>query len=576
MHPRIHPQKRRQAAACLGALALLCLYALCYAPYGMDSTDFGFFYGYPWRLLQGQAPYRDFYFITPPAALYWHAFWLSVTPDGIAVLAGKLGFLAELAAAAWMGTCYLARVFDCERMELPLPLLASLGFVWSVHCFPPMPWHTVDGVLFGSAALLAGISGWPVLAGICAGACMLTKQSYLLVPFAVALMVFCCRARKRESLFCLLGAMLALSAHYAVLRYLGAWEAFRVQTTGQLDIHEALKAGILIYITQNWLLPALAVAPYAIWRAPLLFSRFFPARAASSFFQRLQERPVPHILQPVPLYFLILAGVYIRTVLEVKGWIGFGDSWPTLLMVVGGLCVLFPAAFFRERLKTNAQGLSPPSPVRAAVALGAALTLSWSAGISGGYKIPAFGALPLVFCAILAHVRLGGRAHAAAWLMLVCGLVMFRVGYEYPYVFPVRPMPRASLVHDAGQVYPKARGVYVDEEMFAKLRELRTLRERYGANYKTLPAFPLAYFLNDDVPAYPAEWVMDWWIGGRVEENYQALVDHDIVVFMERDQMDVESPDAYASRRYSVPIRVSREWRRVDETERFIVLKRPE
>jgi hypothetical protein len=40
--------------------------------------------------------------------------------------------------------------------------------------------------------------------------------------------------------------------------------------------------------------------------------------------------------------------------------------------------------------------------------------------------------------------------------------------------------------------------------------------------------------------------------------------------------MDVESPDAYASRRYSVPIRVSREWRRVDETERFIVLKRPE
>jgi hypothetical protein len=86
----------------------------------------------------------------------------------------------------------------------------------------------------------------------------------------------------------------------------------------------------------------------------------------------------------------------------------------------------------------------------------------------------------------------------------------------------------------------------------------------------------LAYFLNDDVPAYPAEWVMDWWIGGRVEESYRMLADHDIVVFMERDQMDVESPDAYASRRYSVPFRVSREWRRVDETEHFIVLKRPE
>ena len=570
------PPKKRRFVACLGVTALLCMYAVCYAPYGMDTTDFGFFYGYPWRLLQGQVPYRDFYFITPPAALYWHAFWLAVTPDGIAVLAGKLGFLAELAAAAWMGARYLAHVFDCERMEFPLPLLVALGFVWSVHSFPPMPWHTVDGVFFGSASLLAGISGWPVLAGICAGACMLTKQSYLLVPFAVAVMILFCRARKRESLFCLLGTLLVLSVHYVVLRYLGAWEAFRVQTTGQLDVNEALKAGIVIYLDQNWLLPGLACVPCALWRVPLLFFRFFPARSASSFFRRLQEKPVPVFLQPVPLYFVILAGLYIKMVLENKGWIGFGDSWPTLLMVVGGLCVLFPATFLREHVKAGAQGLRPLAPLRAAVALGAALTLSWSVGISGGYKIPAFCALPLVFCAILAHVRLGGRARIAAWTILVCGLVMFRVGYEYPYVFPVRPMPRAGLVHDAGQAYPKASGVYVDEEMFAKLRELRTLRERYGSKYKTLPGFPLAYFLNDDVPAYPAEWVMDWWIGGRVDANYQLLADHDIVVFMERDQMEVEGPDAYASRRYSVPIRVSREWRRVDETEHFIVLKRPE
>jgi hypothetical protein len=543
----------------------------------MDTTDFGFFYGYPWRLLQGQTPYRDFYFITPPAALYWHAFWLAITPDEIAVLAGKLGMLAELAAAAWMGTLYLARIFDGKRMGLPLSLLVALGFVWGVHSFPPMPWHTVDGVFFGSASLYAGISGWPVLAGICAGACMLTKQSYLLVPVATAIMVFCCRARKRETLRCLLGTTLVLAVHYAVLRHNGAWEAFRAQTTGQLDINEALKAGIFIYITQNWLLPGLALAPYAVWRVPALLSRFFPAQAVFPVCRRLQETPFPAFLQPIPLYFAILACIYIKTVLEEKTWIGFGDSWPTLLMIVGGLCVLFPSIFLPKYLNTGIQeGMRPPAPVRAAAALAAALTLSWSVGISGGYKIPAFFALPLIFCGILAHLRLGGQARTVAWVMLVCGLVMFRIGYEYPYVFPVRPMPRASLVHDAGQVYPKARGVYVDAEMLAKLRELRMLRERYGENYKTLPGFPLAYFLNNDVPAYPAEWVMDWWIAGRVEENYALLKKRNIVVFMERDQMHVESPDAYDSRRYSVPIRVSREWRKVDETEHFIVFTRPE
>ena len=572
----MHAQKKRRTVYVWGMLALFFMYAVCYAPYGMDTTDFGFFYGYPWRLVQGQVPYRDFYYITPPASLYWHAFWISITPDRIALLAGKLGFLAELAAAAWMGTLYLMRVFDCERMELPLPLLAALGFVWSVHSFPPMPWHTVDGIFFGSAALLAGISGWPVLAGVCAGVCMLTKQSYMLVPVAVVIMVFCCRALRHEALLCLAGTALVVFIHYIVLRYFGAWEAFRVQTTGQLDLNEALKAGIIIYIAQNWLLPALAFAPYALWRIPALCSRFFPACPVPSFFQRLQKTPFPVFLQPIPLYFVLLAGIYLKMVLEEKAWIGFGDSWPTFLMVVGGVGVLFPSIFLRENLKTGIPGLRLSPASCASVALGAALTLAWSAGISGGYKIPAFGALPLIFCALLAHRLLGGRTHIAAWTMLVCGLIMFRAGYEYPYVFPVRSMPRASLVHDAGQVYSKASGVYVDEEMLAKLRELRILRERYGANYKTLPAFPLAFFLNDDVPVYSAEWVMDWSLNGRVEENYQLLAERDIVVFMERDQMHVESPDAYVSRRYSVPIRVRKEWREVDETEHFIVFKRPE
>jgi len=576
MNTGLLSKHKQRILSCVGVAALFLAYSVYYAPYGMDTTDFGFFYGYPWRLLQGQVPYRDFYFITPPAALYWHTFWLAVTPDNITVLAGKLGFLAELAAAALMGTLYLARIFDCKHMELPLPLLASLGFVWGVHSFPPMPWHTVDGVFFGSAALLAGISGWPVLAGICAGACMLTKQSYLLIPFAVPIMVFCCRARKREALFCLLGTMLVLSMHYSVLRHFDAWEAFRVQTTGQLDVNEALKAGVFIYLAQNWLLPCLACAPYVLWRVPVVFSRFFPASPVPRIFRWLKKTPVPVLLQPIPLYCVMLAAMYIKMVLQEKGWIGFGDSWPTLWMVVGGLCVLFPSVFLHERLKAEVPGLRLPATARASVALGTALLLSWSVGISGGYKIPAFFATPLIFCAILAHVRLGGRARIAAWIMLVCGLVMFRTGYEYPYVFPVRPMPRASLVHDAGQVYPKASGVYVDEEMLAKLRELRTLRERYGAKYKTLPGFPLAYFLNNDVPVYPAEWVMDWWISGRVEEGYALLMEQDIVVFMERDQMHVESPDAYASRRYSVPIRVRNEWLKIDETDRFVVFKKPE
>jgi hypothetical protein len=559
----------RDAAEPFGRLARFlavfvpAAYAVLYAPYGMDTTDFGYFYGHPWRILQGEVPYRDFAYITPPVALYWHAFWLRVTPDGIAVLAGKISFLAEMLASAWMGTLYLNRVFDLKRLGLPLSLLATAAFVWGVHTFPPMPWHTADGLLFGSAALLAGIRGLAPLAGLFAGLCMLTKQSFLFVPAVTALMIFMCRPR-RETIFCLFGTGLVLLANWLFLRHLNAWEAFCVQTTGQLDIHEALQSGIFIYLTQNPVLPALALVP--------LIFRGLPRRAGG------RPAALPLVLQPVPFYFCLLAAMYTHDVLRQKTWIGYGASWPTLFMVIGGACTLFPAFFLKDLLRESAiQGSGAPF-LRAGTALGAALLLSWSTGISGGYKIPAFGALPLLFCALLVHRRLSGAGgvRACAMLALAAGLVMFRVGYEYPYVFPPRPMPRSSLVHDAGEVYHKARGVYVDAEMLGKLRELRELRLKYGPGYKTLPAFPLAYFLNDDKPVYPAEWLMDWQIGGRVEEFCRRLQESDITVFMEKDQIGLAAPDAYASRRYSVPLRVVKNWRGIEETRYFVVFRKPD
>ena len=90
------------AAAVLTPLA----YLLFYTPYGMDTTDFGYFYGYAWRILEGQVPYRDFYYIKPALPLYWHAFWMWLTPENVNVLAGKAGFVAGMLAASWFAALF--------------------------------------------------------------------------------------------------------------------------------------------------------------------------------------------------------------------------------------------------------------------------------------------------------------------------------------------------------------------------------------------------------------------------------------------------------------------------------------
>ena len=119
-----------------------------------------------------------------------------------------------------------------------------------------------------------------------------------------------------------------------------------------------------------------------------------------------------------------------------------------------------------------------------------------------------------------------GRCSGTAllWLTVVCGTVMFGVGYHYPYVFPVRPLLSTDFVMNAGDIYPKASGVRADRVMYEKLAELKSLRTKYGSNYKTLPGFTLSYYLNDDMPVISSDWLQNWEINGKYQEVYDELV----------------------------------------------------
>lgn len=525
-------------------------YLVFYTPYGMDTTDFGYFYAYAWRILEGQVPYRDFFYIKPALPLYWHAFWLWLTPENLLVLGGKAGFVASMLASSWFGALALARLF---RLDVPVSLLATCGFVFGVHSFPHMPWHTVDGVLFSSAALWLAAHGRGFSAGILASCALLCKQSFLPVPLAVFLLLLVWQEKRRMALACLAATFCCLAAAYIFLYANDGLEPMRAMTTGQLDIREALDAGILIYLRQNFWLPLLACAPWAIAK----FSR----------------KKCPAWLFPAYCYIFLLCLFYIHQVLEQKTWIGFGASWPTLFMLLGGMEIIFPKLFLADIVAYPEK--SHPL-ARASIALGAMLAASWCVAISGGYKIPAFFAVPLIFSLFVLHRRMKGKAAPLAWFTLAAGLAMFWMGYQYPYTFPVRPLQKNEMILDAGKVYPKASHVLVDRDMYERLAELKQLREKYGPNYKTLPGFSFAYFLNGDKPVLGSDWLIDWEINGEVERLYQELLDKNLTVFMERDQLDAKKADAYERAGYGVPQKVRNNWRIIEETPHFVVFGAPE
>lgn len=542
--------KNKAAFAWAAAIIVPLAYLFLYTPYGMDTTDFGYFYGYGWRILNGEMPYRDFSYIKPAFPLYWHALWMFLTPENLLVLGGKAGFWLTMLLTSWFGSLFLARICDLGKMNLPLPLLATCAFVFGVHSFPHMPWHTPDGVMFSSTALLGAACGHPVISGIAATCALLCKQSFLFIPVAIlALFLAGANSKKNASLF-LLTVFFLLCLVWAWLYANDAWIPFRKMTTGQLAVSEALDAGIYIYLRQNWIIPLLALAPW-------LCARFLKLK-------------IPALLTPGYCYPAILAAWYIYRVFSTREWLGFGFSWPTLFMLLGAACVLRPRIFLLPfKIETN----SLPYTV---IGLGSALLTAWSAAISGGYKIPAFFAAPLVLSFLLFQPLFRTSIYRVAWWTLICGLAMFWCGYQYPYTFPQRPLAFADFKYDAGNIYPRASHVMVDRVMYEKLRDFKQLRAKYGPRYKTLPGFTLSYFLEADTPVYGSDWLIDWEINGEVNRLYQELLDKKLVVFMEKDQMDTVKADAYERASYGVPQLVRKNWRIVEETPHFAVFIPPD
>lgn len=540
-----------QAACLFAAVCVPLFYLVFYCPYGMDTTDFGYFYGYAWRILKGQAPYRDFFYIKPAFPLYWHAFWLWLSPENWQILLGKIGFMLEMLGVAWFGALYLKRLFSFTLVGLPVTLLATTGFIFGIHTFPYTPWHTADGALFSALALFCSVSNHFLLSGIFCALAFLCKQSFLLLPAALFLMLIFLKKWQPPFLF-LTGFSVILGAWFLWLGHIQVMRRFMEMTTGQLSLSEALEAGILIYIRQNLLLPFLAFIPWLT--------------------AKLLKIKLPSYLLPCYCYIILLGFAYIHQVFTEQKWIGFGLSWPTFFLVTGVVEVFLPQYFLKEFLAPEYR----KSRFHGAEAAGAGLLAAWSCAISGGYKIPAFMAVIPLFYFFLLHKKMGGNPAILAGLTLITGFVMFGAGQTWPYVFPERPLKRSEMIYDAGSIYPRASHVYVDRKMREKLAELKKLREEFGENYRTMPGFTIASFLNDDIPKGLSEWYIDWEINGKIEEACQDLIDNGTIIFMERDQADTARADHYERAGYGVPQKIRKNWKIIKETPNFIVFSPPE
>ena len=500
----------RHWASMAGFALLPILYFLVYGSVGIDGTDGGFIHGLSWRILNGQEIYRDFIYIRPPLTPLLHTIPMYLLPANWVIKGERLIFFLMMAASSAFFAFGLEKKLNFKELKLNPWLIATGGFIISVHNYPVMPWHTSDGIFFASIGCFFLLRSSKIPALILGACCMvlaaLTKQSfYFLVPASV-LAVWLMEGRRSGLI--MLGIIAGLS-----LLVIGGWwglfpenfQAFLTQTSGATSIRDFLVA---------------ATIPYAkglIWIVPVLF--FFLLR------DKLGNYEVGRSLAQFSMWLLMIIPILFHMV-----WSNYREVFtPPAFAYMQGMWLAGLAAMllilFREKEKA---------------VWGVLLTflVSWCGGLSWGYQTPALAMTPVIAALIWFIYTEYEPKFLSFFLPAVFLFWAFAFGAirDYPYREPVAA---GQLEWEMQEVFPKLSGIMSSNVNEAKFKELKALRSELGGNYTVAPAMSFAHFLTDDIPTFPVDWMHNAEL--RWDQDSLAVIDafeRLDYVLVEKDKLD--------------------------------------
>jgi hypothetical protein len=518
--------------------ALPILYSLTYARYAISDVDEGFILAYAWRIFSGEVPYRDFIYIRPPLTIYLHSLTLYLFPDTLQVVGSRALFYLFVASYSYLGARIVSRFFGLREMRLGCLQLAAISFVFSVHNFPPMPWNTVDGILFSTLGLflLTGGSGNARILLGCAAMFLaaMTKQPFYLMPAIGLLAVWLFHSRRRLLVAAGFSALMPV-AFLLVLAHFELLGLFFRQTTRGLGLLGLLRSGVYNYASASFTCVITA------------FFAFYPLKIVAARYRRDLSWGWMAPLALSALFGLIIARACfpsLRHTLHVQSYYD-----PQLFFLVALVALLGARS-----LERNAR-----------IALSLLLAISWCSGITYGWQGPGLGATPLVFGVFLATHRFARFEHMPTLYAIATwgGVVTFAIAFFFHYqTYPIGPI--RDMV-EMGDVFPKLRYLRASPKVRKEYIELKELIVRHGEPFTTVPELMWSNYLSDTTNPMPIDMVRPLEMSGEVSRVIEQLESSGASVFLQKSAPSTGNP---------VVDNVRQSWTRVESGTRFDVYRR--
>ena len=511
VHRRHRPPSRHRTdgpgiAVVLVSLLAALIYAGVTVRVGFNPTDDGFILAQARRLLDGQVPHVDIVSPRPLGSPILHAVTFAL-PTPLLVTSRCIA-LGEVTLTSWL----LVRLLETGgsiRLGRFRPAFVAIATVVSLHTFPLMAWHTIDGVLLVAAGLVLlergeGSGRWVGFAsGVLLGASVVVKQSFAPAVVLGAAWV-AVAGHRRGAAWVVAGRRRGGSVLYALAVYglgavvPGALYVLRVAAAGGLGTaREQLGAGAV---------------PEILWLRHGLEGQgrlLVPLAAVVGAGRLLRARgPIPRVLDGCGAALAVL----LAALAAVEVWDGdlaLAGMWSAHLwwLAAGVAMVTAPA---RRRVDL---------PAVAVLALGWMATLSW------GYAVPSLVAGPLL---VLAVLRAVGDVAAtvplvpslpAAWsrwpgagLGCVAVVAALVVSVDARRELVYRDVPARAQVSAAG-VAPDLWGVTTNGDLLAALDAVgRCLQQHPADQLAIVPdgaVVPLLFHRPNPLP-------VAWWFPPEV------------------------------------------------------------
>lgn len=234
------------------------IYLFSFGRYGFEDSDSGFIVGMGWRILNGELPYRDFYYVRPPLSPYLSALYLYILPEYGQLFYIRFITYLMILLTAIMTTSILEKFYNFEELKLNKYLFSIISFFILTIGHVEFQWHTTDGIFFTIIGLWILTNyknnfGLVFLAGVMFMLASLTKQNFIIVPL-ISLIFSILVYGKKVTLFLFIGIVTIISIFYFWLYNNLLLELYTFQTSGVTSFKDLIMAGFINYFINDKLL----------------------------------------------------------------------------------------------------------------------------------------------------------------------------------------------------------------------------------------------------------------------------------------------------------------------------------